>query len=90
MAGLVAEVHAAAPGGACLRCPQCRARLIQKSADGMVRVRTQVLVFDQAGAASAICRECKCAVPVDVTLGSDLRKSLDERSAETRLVLRNS
>lgn len=55
-----------------------------------MRLRTQVLVFGADGAASAICRECKCAVPVDVTLGADLRKSLDERVIDPRLVVRNS
>jgi len=72
-----------------VKCPQCRARVVQKSLDGLVRVRTQgVLVFGPEGAV-AICKQCKAEVPLDLELGAGLRKSLDAPRAVPRLVVRN-
>jgi len=59
-----------------MKCPHCRNRLVQKSMDGMVRIRTQILVFDAQGAASVVCKSCRAEVPIDVTLGTELRKSV--------------
>ena len=60
---------------------------MQKSLDGKIKVRTNILVFD--GERTIVkCRRCKADVPLDVQLGAELRKALAEDGGP-RLVVRN-
>jgi len=68
------------------RCPHCRAVILQKSLDGKIKIRTNIVVFDE-DRAIVKCRRCKTDVPVDVQLGAELRKALN---GGPRLVVRNS
>jgi DNA-directed RNA polymerase subunit RPC12/RpoP len=67
------------------RCPKCRSRIIQKSADGKLKIRTNIVVFGPQGA-EVVCRKCGSDVPVDLHLGEPLRKALQE--SEPPLVVR--
>ena len=70
-----------------VKCPHCRANVVQKSLDGRVRIRTQgVIVFGPDGA-QAICKACRKPVALDLVMGAGLRKSLDR--SDPPLVLRN-
>lgn len=69
-----------------IKCPHCRANVVQKSLDGRVRIRTQgVIVFGPDGA-QAICKACRKPVELDLVMGTSMRKSLDR---DPPLVLRN-
>ena len=70
------------------RCPSCNARVVQKSLDGKVRIRTNILAFGGDGA-EVNCRRCGASVPLDLELGQELRKALADQSAP-RLVLRKA
>ena len=59
------------------RCPTCNSRIIFKSVDGKVRIRTRILVFGEDGA-SGICKKCGGPVPLDLALGEALQKELAE------------
>ena len=59
------------------RCPHCRERVLQKSADG-VKLRTTMVIFQEDGHALIKCRKCKADFLIEATLGDDLRKSLDQ------------
>ena len=58
-------------------CPNCHRRLLQKSADGRVRLRTPVLVLESDHVIVA-CRHCGADVPLDLRPGSELAKALKE------------
>ncbi len=58
------------------RCPKCRQRVLWK-ADHGVKIRTNIIVFTDEGAIVK-CRKCKADIPVDVHLGDELRKALDQ------------
>lgn len=58
------------------RCPACHARVVQKSMDGKVRIRTNIVAFGDHGA-EVNCRKCGTAVPLDLYLGDGLRKALE-------------
>jgi hypothetical protein len=59
--------------------------VLQKSLDGKIKVRTNIVVFD--GARTIVkCRRCKADVPIDVQIGDSLRKAL---AGGPRLVVRN-
>ena len=60
-----------------LRCPECGNRVIQKSDDGRLRVRTKILSFDQEGGAEVVCQKCGHDIPLGILPGDDLRKALD-------------
>jgi hypothetical protein len=66
------------------RCPQCRARVIQKSDGGKFKIRTNILVFDSGGAVVK-CRKCHADIKLDLRMGEELRKSLSR--PEPRLVV---
>lgn len=68
------------------RCPNCNSRVIQKSADGKVRIRTTIVAFGPDGA-EVNCKKCGTTVPLDLELGQDLRKALDSAGVP-RLVVR--
>ena len=59
------------------RCPRCNSRIIQKSLDGKVRIRTNVLAFGEDGA-EVVCKKCGHGVPLDLEMGAELRKALGE------------
>lgn len=65
------------------RCPKCNSRVIQKSGDGKVRIRTNIVAFGPGGA-EVNCRKCGTAVLLDLELGQDLKKAL----AVPRLLVR--
>ena len=68
------------------RCPHCQTVVLQKSLDGKIKVRTNIVVFD--GARTIVkCRRCKADIPIDMQLGDGLRKAL---AGGPRLVVRNS
>lgn len=71
---------------AIFRCQSCKNRLIQKSTDGRVRLRTKIVVFD-GGRAEAICQQCGSAVDIDIHLGANLQKAID-LSSGPRLILK--
>jgi len=66
------------------RCPNCNNRVIQKSRDGKVRIRTNIIAFD-GEIAEIVCKKCGSPVVVDVQLGADLRKALQP---DPRLIVR--
>jgi hypothetical protein len=71
------------------RCPACNARVVQKSGDGRVRIRTSIVAFKPDGTAEVCCKSCGAAVPIDLQLGPELRKSLEaNQPATSRLVVR--
>ncbi len=61
--------------------------MLQKSLDGRIKVRTNILVFD-GDRAIVKCRRCKTDVPIDVQLGKELRKAITESSGP-RLIVRH-
>jgi len=68
------------------RCPHCHAVMLQKSADGKIKVRTNIVIFD--GPRTIVkCRRCKADVALDVQMGEGLRKAV---AAGPRLIVRNS
>lgn len=67
------------------KCPKCGTRVIAKSLDGKVRIRTNIVAFDQHGA-EIVCKNCKTTMHVDLELGESLRKALEQNSP--RLVVR--
>ena len=69
------------------RCPNCNGRVIQKSADGKVRIRTNIVAFAEDGTAEINCKKCGTSVPLDIELGGTLRKALDS-GHEQRLLVR--
>jgi len=69
------------------RCPCCNTRVVQKSMDGKVRIRTNCVVFSEDGT-GAICKKCGAEVPLDMELGESLQRALTGTSP--RLVVRNS
>jgi transcription elongation factor Elf1 len=69
-----------------LNCPRCNARIVHKSMDGKVKIRTSIVAFGPGGT-EVICRKCGADVPVDVRLGDGLAKALDALPAQ-RLVVR--
>ncbi len=69
------------------RCPQCRAPILQKSMDGKIKLRTNILVFDEEVTAIVKCRHCKADVSLDVQLGAELRKAL---GSGPRLIVRSN
>jgi len=68
------------------RCPRCRERVVQKSLDGKVRIRSNLIAFGAHGA-EAICRKCGAAVPVDLEIGGGLKKAL-QAEGWPRLIVR--
>jgi hypothetical protein len=72
-----------------LRCPKCRTGLVQKSADGKVKIRTNLIAFDAHGA-EAVCKKCGADIPLDVRLGPELRKALDGPRLIVRKVVDSS
>ena len=66
------------------RCPRCNAKVMQKSQDGKLRVRTSCLVFDDSDV-SAVCKKCGTEVPLDLSLGQSLRKAI---TPNPRLIVR--
>ena len=57
------------------RCPRCNDRIVQKSMDGKVRIRTNILAFGPDGA-EVNCRRCGESVPLDLVMGAEMRKAL--------------
>lgn len=58
------------------RCPRCRERLLQKAADGAVKLRTTLVLFQQDGTALVKCRKCKHEVLIPAALGDELVKAV--------------
>lgn len=58
------------------RCPRCNNKVVHKSADGKVRIRTSIVAFGGNGA-EVICQRCGADVPVEVHLGEGLLKALE-------------
>lgn len=59
------------------RCPHCNAKVVQKSLDGKVRIRTNIVAFGSGGDDAEVkCRKCGHSVPLDLQLGQELRKAL--------------
>jgi len=70
------------------RCPACRERLFQVT-EGVIKLRTNILIFKADGVGTLIkCPRCKADVPLDLQLGSELRKAL--AVPERKLVLRKT
>lgn len=67
-----------------VRCPRCHERLVQRGADGKIRVRVNMLAFSDNGA-EVCCRRCGADVPMDIQLGDGLRQAVDQQK---RLILR--
>lgn len=67
-----------------MRCPKCKARIIQKGRDGTLKVRTS-LVAIRASRTEVVCRSCGADVPIDLLPGEDLVKVA--ASAGPRLVV---
>ena len=57
------------------RCPRCHERVIKKSLDGKIRIRTTIVAFSK-GRAEIVCRKCGAEIEVDLRLGPELRKAL--------------
>jgi DNA-directed RNA polymerase subunit RPC12/RpoP len=70
-----------------LNCPKCNARIIHKSLDGKVKIRTSIVAFGPGGT-EVVCRKCGADVPIDVHLGDTLTKALDAVPGP-RLVVRS-
>lgn len=52
-----------------MRCPKCDGKLLQKTADGGTRLRTEGLHrFDADGNATAKCYWCKQEIPIPIRL----------------------
>jgi len=66
-------------------CPTCRKKVLQKSDDGAVRIRTRILVFRSPVDAMVVCQHCGHEVPVDISLG----KSTDADVRAPKMVLRD-
>ncbi len=69
------------------RCPRCNQRIIFKSADGKVRIRTRIIAFGPNGA-EGVCKKCGSMVPLDIELGEALRTALAE--PPPKLILRKT
>lgn len=69
-------------------CPHCQKRIFQKAHDGRIKIRTNILVFKQGGA-EIVCKRCGGDIPLDVHMGSELKKavSLDK---DPKLVLKKN
>jgi hypothetical protein len=59
------------------RCPGCHTRIVRKSGDGKLRARTRVLAIGNNGV-EIVCRKCGAGVPLQLQIGPDLKKALDE------------
>ena len=68
-----------------VRCPKCRERIIQKSMDGKLRIRTNIVVFGEDGA-TVVCKGCGTDIPVDLVPGEVLQKAFLAKGP--KLVLR--
>lgn len=56
-----------------LNCPECGRTLMDKTSDGGMRLRTRILLFDDAGTL-AVCPSCKTRVNVPVKINKNDRK----------------
>lgn len=72
-------------GAGAIRCP-CGNRVIQKSTDGRLRIRTKIVSIDSDGRAEVVCRSCGRDLVIDLRAGDSLKKALD--GPAPRLVLR--
>jgi hypothetical protein len=59
-------------------------RVLQKSEDGKLKIRTNIIVFGDSGAVVK-CRKCKADIPVDIRLGDQLQKAAGR--PEPRLIV---
>jgi len=69
------------------RCPNCRSRVVRKSRDGKLKVRTRIVAM-KADVVEVVCQKCGADVPLDLVPGDELRKALAEPIR--RLVLKSS
>lgn len=68
-----------------MRCPHCKARVIQKARDGKLKVRTSMLAMGLSGV-EVVCRKCGGDVSLPLEMGEELRKALEVKPVR-RLVL---
>jgi DNA-directed RNA polymerase subunit RPC12/RpoP len=66
-------------------CPHCHQRIVQKSGDGRLKIRTKIVAIDGKGIVTS-CRRCGQDVALDADPGESLQKMLS--APEPRLVLR--
>lgn len=71
-----------------MRCPKCNNKIIHKSLDGKVKIRTSIVAFGPTGA-EVVCQKCGTDVPVDMRLGEELSKALDALPPPPRLIVRS-
>jgi hypothetical protein len=68
-------------------CPGCRKRVVQMGQDGLVKIRTSLVMFGKGATHGAvICRHCGSQVTLDIIMGSNLLKAI----RSPRLVVRQS
>lgn len=68
-----------------IRCPICGNRIIQKTDNGRLRIRTKIISFNNNGKAEIVCRKCGNDIEIDLQMGSDLKKIIKS----PRLILKN-
>lgn len=66
-----------------IHCYKCRNAVIKKGADGKIRVRTRIVIFDN-GAVEGICSKCGAQIPLPLKL-----EEWAQRAVARRLVLRS-
>jgi len=65
-----------------IRCPSCHTRIVRKSSDGKLKIRTSILAIGKSLAGislvEVVCKKCGTDVPIDLTMGIELEKALSE------------